>query len=172
MRLSVVDANFVKYFFEQLVQGRTDEFVFGVNSLLERGAIALDEGGKAQQEYENCCRPPAVGLGLKDWIADQLTRGKLVVVKPEQSLTKALNRLGLPKDDHKWICIAVGAGANIIATEDIDLFDPTEKESSAKRKSKIKANRSGCVAKYCKKQHAIHVSTLATLPEVLEELDE
>lgn len=155
---SVIDANCLKYFQEERLSDENNEFSKMIEKAIAKGFIAIDDEGKAQQEYSDCCKPSAVGLNLCDWIADQIVNNTFRMFSMDRSLEKDLKSLGLPKKDLKWPAIAKGAKADIILTEDIDLFEPKAKSYASKKKEKIKS-AGGCVSKYLAKKHEIVVIT-------------
>ena len=123
-----------------------------------KGHIAIDDGGHALQEYNDCCKPSAVGLNLCDWIADQIVNKVIVMFTMDRSIEDDLRKLGLPKKDYKWPAIAKGSEADTILTEDIDLFHPEAKGYNAKAKAKIR-ERGGCVSKFLARNDGISVTT-------------
>ncbi len=156
---SVVDANCLKYYQQERVAGREGEFTVAISKLMAKGALAIDSEGKALQEYYDCCRPSAVGLNLSDWISERLVDGCIKMFDTDNSLTRELLSLGLPRKDIKWPCIAKSSNSDIIVTEDIDLFEPTAKSRRAPEKERIKRARTGCVCRHLERQHSIRVLT-------------
>ncbi|MCA0256083.1 MAG: hypothetical protein LCH47_05735 [Proteobacteria bacterium] len=155
---TVIDANCLKYFQDERVAGTSGVYSAMIGKVQEKGCLAVDDEGHAQQEYNDCCRPSAVGLNLCDWIADQIVERFIVLFPMDKSASVDLKKLGVPKKDQKWPAIAKGAQADFILTEDIDLFDPKAKAFKSAAKAKIKAG-GGPVSKYLAKQHGINVST-------------
>ncbi|WP_285675054.1 hypothetical protein [Paralimibaculum aggregatum] len=154
---SVIDTNVLKYFFDEMLSDKEDKFSIAVRAVMSKGAVAIDDEGQARQEYLDCCKPSSVGLSLDDWVVLQLNNGAFRVFQMDKSARNELRKLGLPNKDHKWVFIAKGSSADLIVSEDIDLFDPKSKKSTEKVKAKIKRNSSGPVAKYLKKKHGITV---------------
>lgn len=155
---TVIDANCLKYFQEERIFDKAGTYTAMIEKVREKGCIAIDDEGHAQQEYNDCCNPSVVGLNLCDWIADQIVEKFFVMVAMDKSASRDLSGLGLPKKDHKWPAIAKGAKANLILTEDIDLFDPKAKSRKSAEKTKIK-DKGGPLSKYLAKRHGIVVST-------------
>jgi len=155
---TVIDANCMKYFQEERVTGTLGVFTEVIDKACAGDGIAIDDEGKAQQEYFDCCRPSPVGLNLTDWITDQIIARKIKMVKMDKAAEPKLKQLGVPRKDLKWPSIAKGAAAESLVTEDIDLFDPKAKNRSSSAKSKIK-ERGGPVSKHLKKKYGICVYT-------------
>lgn len=155
---SVVDANCMKYFQDERVSFVNGPYSAVIFAALNGGIIAIDDEGHARQEYFDCCRPSPVGMNLSDWINDQIIAKKIRVFPMDPSESRTLRKMGVPKKDHKWVAIAIGASASCIVTEDIDLFDPSEKNANAARKVRIKAV-GGCVSNYLKRYRRVLVLT-------------
>lgn len=155
---TVIDANCLKYFQEERVSGLSEKYTDMIAKAQGKGCIAIDDEGRAQQEYNDCCKPSAVGLNLCDWIADQIVNKVIIMFKMDRSAEAELRKLGVPNKDLKWPSIAKGSNADTILTEDIDLFDPKAKSFNAKSKTKIK-EKGGCVSNFLAKRHGISVTT-------------
>lgn len=161
---SVIDANCMKYFQEERVKKGEGRFCDVIDVALNNGIIAIDDKGLAQQEYFDCCRPAPVGLNLCDWISDQIIAQKIKMFAVNRSAEISLIGFGVPRKDHKWVAIALGAGAFAVVTEDIDLFDPKEKYANEARKAKIKAE-GGCVSRHLRRKYKLLVLTGETFLE-------
>ncbi len=155
---TVIDANCLKGFQDERVSGKEDIFTSMINKVYVKGCIAIDSENLAIQEYNDCCKPSSVGINLKDWIADEIINKKIVPFTMNREIFRELIQMGLPKPDCKWPGIAVGAGADTIITQDIDLFDPGSKSANAKTKEKIR-NKGGKLSKHLKKNFKIEVTT-------------
>ncbi|RUV97977.1 MAG: hypothetical protein EOQ55_00980 [Mesorhizobium sp.] len=153
---TVIDANCFKGFQEERVGDLVGCYSTVVNLAIERGCIAIDDEDMALQEYHDCCRPAAVGLNLRDWIADQLVNKVIVMFPMDRKAERELRELGVPKKDRKWPAIALGSSSDIIVTDDIDLFDPRAKKYKSKQKEKIKKS-GGCVSKLLVRKYGIAV---------------
>lgn len=167
---SVVDANCMKFFQQERLEANCAVYTRMIKAAFEKGPVAVDDEGRAIYEYNDCCRPAAVGLNLGDWIADQIVIGAIVYVKMDHSLKKDLSLLGLPAKDLKWPAIAKGAGADLIITEDIDLFDPKKKNASPKQRNRI-FRCGGPVSKFLRDRHRIRVSIAQHFLDACEEDD-
>lgn len=147
------------HFQQERVRSITGQFTAVINKATADDFIAIDDEGKAGQEYFDCCRPSPLGLNLNDWLADQIVSGIVKLKKMDHSQDDTLRRLGLPKKDIKWPSIALGSASSHIVTEDIDLFEPSAKAYDAKSKNKIKTSGNGVVAKHLRKNFNITVCT-------------
>lgn len=145
---TVVDTNCIAYFqAERLTERQDGPFSQLMTLVFLRGHLAVDEGGKAEQEYKDTCRPSAAGLNLMDWFADQILKGKIKFYRESAHLKKQCQQCGLPNRDYKWVGIALSASAGLIVTQDIDLFEPKAKSWPSGTKDKIRAQGGGTVAK-------------------------
>lgn len=171
MKYTTVDANFLKFFYEQSLKDEAGDFVTAFEKILARGNLAIDDKGKAMQEYDDCMKPPAVGAGLKEYVTSLMEAGKVAVVPLNNVCDKPLRLLGVPRKDIKWVAISCSAGADILATEDIDLFEPSEKGCSGERARKIKTGGKGKVCKHCKKKYGIHIVCCEIVESKIDELD-
>lgn len=154
---TVIDTNCIKYFQEERVADENGTYTEMIGLVFENGGMAIDADGRALHEYQECCRPSALGLNLIDWINDNLTSGKISLHEMDHSLKGKLKELGVPDKDLKWPAIAMGAESKLIVTDDIDLYEPRAKKYKHAAKEIIKLN-GGVVSKFLKKKHDIKVS--------------
>lgn len=159
-----------KCFNDLLLDDSSDGALF-LSAVFDRGFLAIDSEGRAMQEYEDTAKPGALREGLTTWIADQALHGRVLAFEIDHSQNKAIRELGLPKKDWKWIGIAIGSGSKIIVTEDIDLFDPTEKGCGAKRREAIMSGSSGKLAHFCKKKLGVLVTICANYDDAVAKVD-
>jgi hypothetical protein len=142
-----------------------------LSQVFARGYIAIDSQGKALHEYSETARPGALRDGLANWIAERVRVGQVLEFDIDNSLNRALNQLGLPKKDLKWVGIALGSGSHIIVSHDIDLFDPSEKGCDAKRRKQVMSGTSGAIASFCKKKLGIIVTTCENYDDAVSAVD-
>lgn len=154
----VVDANVMNLFQSERFKGETGPASESLDLMTLHSFIVLDAGGHCQDEWIACAggKPP---IALEDWIADMFVRQKIQLVPMiSDSMHQELTGHGIPKKDHKWVRLARSSSADVIVTEDIDLFDPTKKNAcTAPAKAKIKSSRKGPVAKFLRKAYKIDV---------------
>ncbi|GAA4772476.1 hypothetical protein [Novosphingobium ginsenosidimutans] len=139
-----VDANAIHQFQEERVNGSPGIGHTCIEAILSNACIALDEEGHCLQEWLQCAGGK-FPFALGDWVADQAVHGKIKYYElSSNSIRKHLNSLGIPTSDHKWIRLAIGSKGFVIVTNDIDFFDPSKKNATAKVKDKIKASGGPC----------------------------
>jgi len=159
MNPHVVDANVMNSFQRERLHEDDTVASEAIAHATTDNYIVLDEGGQCQQEWLDCAGG-SYPLHLQDWLADMMVTQQIRLARLcADSMHKELNNLGIPKKDHKWVRLAIGSSSNIILTDDIDLFDPTKKNSSSSNIANIKAKCAGPVSKYLKKRHGICVAT-------------
>lgn len=169
MTPSVVDANLINLFQSERTQAIEEVAHAALAAILANGFIVLDESQHCESEWLSC----AVGtypLALADWIADKLREEKIQLIEFTcNSMYQELNRLGIPKKDHKWVRLARSANSPLIATDDIDLIHPEMKERcDSKRLKGIKLSGKGPVAKHLRKVYGISVKCPERVPEFFE----
>ena len=129
--------------------------------------IAVDDGGHAMHEYDECCRPKGATIGLRDWLAERFRLGLVREVEMDRRPFRYLAKeYGLPEEDVKWVAIAYSSDSQYILTEDIDLFDPKKKALSGAARLAFMKNGSGAVRKCVRKRHNIEVLCTSTFCEV------
>ncbi|WP_143040440.1 hypothetical protein [Rhodobacter sp. 24-YEA-8] len=147
----------MKHFQDERLNGEEGAYHEMINCAFTKGSVAIDLDKRAEQEYYDCCKPSVAGINLQDWISDQLITGKFIYCIHDDSAKRKLREMGVPAKDLKWPAIAIGSGADLIITNDIDLFDPAAKNYTSKKKDQIKRD-GGPVSKYLRKNHSIEVS--------------
>jgi hypothetical protein len=156
----VVDANCISEFQKERVSGSEGLACQGMSLVLTNGYIAVDENQGHPiilHEWKSCASHSNSELALDAWIADLMQRGKIKLFpfNKDLSLSSALIKFGVPKEDIKYIKLACGIPAHLIITNDIDFHDPTEKKSPEDRKKKIMKSKKGDVCKYIRKGYSI-----------------
>lgn len=156
---TVIDANCLNYFQNERILDTRGPVSVAIDLVFQFGHIAIDDEYQAIQEYVDCAEGPAA-LNLGDWIADQMATQKIIPYQmhKDQNLRKHLRLVGLQRKDHKWIFIAIGAGSELIITNDVDLFQPDGKSKTAGAQEKIKRCRQGSLCKELRKRYGIHLS--------------
>jgi len=162
----VVDACSIAAFQSQRVHGEGGPALEGMEHLLSKGVIVVDEGELILQEWmDTCSYASHCSLSLSDWINDQLASGKIIPVDmgKEQSVRSKLKSLNVPQKDQKYVYVAHCASASAITTEDVDLHDPAFKGNSRAREKLLK-NKSGPVCKYIRKTIGSIVCQIEEVP--------
>jgi hypothetical protein len=156
-------------FQSERTEGTHGQACAALGEITSKSFIALDSEGHCEAEWIQCAggKPP---IALKDWIADMLVAEKIRLYSMSVgSVYNELNKLGVPKKDHKWVRLARSVPSTAIVTEDIDLFDPAKKQNcTANAKVAIKAAKSGPVAKYLRKSYSIDVMCIQHVIEYIE----
>jgi hypothetical protein len=166
----VVDANAIHCFQTERITATPGQAHDGINAICAANCIALDTEKICLQEWIDCAGGK-FPFALSDWIGDQIVTGKIRFFNlAPNTCRKDLTAAGLPTPDHKWVRLAIGAGAKHLVTEDIDFFDPSQKKASASTKAQLKASKSGPCAKHLRKTYGISVMCLAHVPDAVVEL--
>lgn len=163
MRPHALDANAINTFQKERFGGQAGPAHAAIDIIFQSDCVALDDGGLCQQEWERCAGG-AEPLAIKDWVADQMIYGKIRLYRLcPNTIHKELIRLGLPKDDHKWVRLAIGCGGRIIISDDVDFFDPTKKRATAKVKNRIKDAGKGPCSKKLQKNFQVEIKRLCDI---------
>jgi len=152
----VIDTNIMSKFNKEGFFNTPGELCKLIDDILNSYHIALSE--LLYYEWKATCNSQP----FKYWLDNNMLSQKIESVNPsidENIMKKIHNVFGLPRKgkDKELIKIANVTLIKYILTEDIDLFDPKEKLSSAKRKEEIKSKRIGQLNKYLKKELNITV---------------
>ena len=152
----VIDTNIMskfnkEYFFEtpndlsKLIIDVMNKYHLAINKLLEN-------------EWKSTCGSQP----FQYWLTDNIIANKIEFVNSnidKNIMKKIYDKYGLPKNsgDKELIKIANATIIKYILTEDIDLFDPKEKNANHRRKEKIKQQRIGKLNIFLKKKLNITV---------------
>lgn len=127
----------------------------------------LDDGFLIQSEWQK----QADHEWFDAWLSAQLTSGALQYVsqKRDAGVEKQLEKRGFPKaGDIKYIWTALGiaqiSGDCILASEDLDFYDPKKKSGSSKTRASIIRNHRGAVRSYLKKELSLEVLPVISIP--------
>jgi hypothetical protein len=157
MRPHTVDANVMALFQRERITGERTGGVETIETICSNDCIALDNEKLCLQEWVSAAQG-SFPLALTDWISDMIVAGKIKYFGlAPNTCRKSLLKLGLPKDDHKWIRLALGCDGRIIITADIDFFDPSKKKAKAEEKLAIRRNGNGKCSKGLRKEFGIDV---------------
>ena len=125
------------------------------------GKIVLDDEGYIKHQY--CAARRGFGEKLFDIMFEAYSLRGRILISPKsknQALGKALRDLGVPRSEHPYFHAANNVEAQFIVSEDIDFFDPSQKQGTAKAKAKAKTQRKGCVCKFARKSLGCEVICL------------
>lgn len=143
MNAIALDANAILVFQQERLNGMNGDGHAAVQRAIEYGCIALDIDGACLQEWIDTAEGHAP-FALSAWVDDQLAMGNIRLFETKGNLFRALNAIGLPKKDHKWVKLAISCKGRIIVTNDIDFFDPRAKKAPEEKKLKLKEKGGRC----------------------------
>ena len=154
----VVDANC----WCRLVDEQIDD-VPGIGTSLfdaveKSGGFLFDSGSLMRQEYIDVKKPYAEEI-FNNWFTEKQIYGlaRLVEIRSDPAVYKALIAIGMPKDDHVYIKTAIHGKADYLISIDSDFYDPSHKTSCQDTKLKIVKSGKGPVCKFLKKGHGVVV---------------
>lgn len=152
----VVDANVVQGYFLASVIGSESHLTAcpkGFFHALGPSRLAyVDDDGQIKAEWRAVVDPE----WLEAWYADLIRDDKLVPVSTDQRLSrhflKRLHQEGFPRSRDVWyvrvaFSVVSLAGACTLVTEDLDFYDPAEKQCTAARRERILRSSEGWVVK-------------------------
>ncbi len=125
----------------------------------------VDDGGHIEQEWRQVADPD----WFNQWYSQLLIDGSVVLIQPSRcrDLLEHLHRnLGFPRTKDVWY-IKTAAGvvrdfgppAHII-TEDMDFYEPREKQCSAGRRQRFLHESRGSVARHLGRREGIQVKSV------------
>lgn len=167
-----LDANVISSFYAEAV-GHSSKCTAPAADLIQsaKGAgepcLFMDDGGKMQHEYEECCSVEWVRV----LIEDLLIEGVLVAIsaKKVDIIAKQLDKIGMPKSRDRWYIWTAhaaldyfGVSSAQIVSEDLDFFEPTFKQQVAgdMRRKILLNDRS--VMQIALRKHQIYVRAVRT----------
>lgn len=153
----VIDAEIIKGYFEETVLQIETSLTSSVGGIFarlgEQDTAYLDDGGQIEHEWRNLVSPE----WFDAWYAQQLNEGHAVPVPISDSCNLLRRKLeqdcGFPRRSRDFWYIKTAKTVTdkrskaVIATEDLDFFDPTEKESASKTREKILRSSTGPVVR-------------------------
>jgi hypothetical protein len=155
-----VDANVMKKFNQALLSQEDSLYFTLIDQVLKRHGLVIDIAGKVQYEWFSQC-PNAL---FKEWFIQNMKLGLIRMVKPsisEQHKRALVIGLGFPRRGYDIVYVAI---ANVtvrryIVTDDLDFFDPTQKQADHETKERIKRGRKCAVCAYLRRHMSIVVGT-------------
>lgn len=154
-----LDANCFKHYVDELLLEHPDIYTHVVSLVFGASCFHMDDGGLFVQEWKQTtggAYNPFVEDLISNWLADG--RIKLSPFKHDANIKKSLKKLGIPKIDARIVEFCYGAKVSTVVSEDIDLYEPSQKGCSAAKRSKIICGGSGTVSKNLKKNYGIKVT--------------
>jgi hypothetical protein len=94
------------------------------------------------------------------WFSEQLRTGGILQIPVDtcQPLRRKLKQLGFPNSSKDFVYVRTAKkvvddqGACLLATEDIDFYDPSKKKTASKHRDRLLKERGGPVAKQLRKE--------------------
>lgn len=148
---AILDACSIALFMCELNHNSGNTYQNAMQRILNDGNIVLDKGEKCYAEWKNTAEHKNGELSLADWLSDLEQRGKVDYCdyKRISDLEAALKKLGVPREDRKWVHLLFCSDSENLVSDDIDLYDPSLKGQSAA--CSAKQNSRGPVAKMIRK---------------------
>ncbi|MBY4383859.1 hypothetical protein HQO24_04295 [Rhodococcus fascians] len=133
--------------------------------------IVLDEGGKIYNEWEQTCPIE----WLESWFMTLATTHNVVEVKAtaQQQICKAARtEYGLPRSENIWLIktsatVGKRGKETYLLAEDVDLFEPSSKTNSRRRKKILSGESKGDLQKLLAKNY-VSVVSIAMLAARIE----
>lgn len=166
----VVDSCSIAEFQSERVAGEGGMATGGLEAMLQSGWVLLDEGGIIKQEWLNTCSASSTcELSLSDWIDDKIAEGaiRLEIMHKDRKIKKDLRMMGVQNKDANYVFLAHSGHARAIATEDVDLHDPTAKSRPGRRR-RIMEDKTGAVCRYIKKEVGADVCKVREISGIIE----
>ncbi len=167
----VIDANVASSYCNEIIHNKieyTDSAKPLFESLSRNSQVIFDKNGHIEHEWKNQIKDEFWKVIIEDMIYYGIIKYIDIDVKLCRDLIKALNILGFCKSRDIWyIRAAYNESLTCeychLITEDVDFYEPKEKEANNSRKNKIKKGRKGCVIKYLNNNTSIIVHCLYTI---------
>lgn len=161
----IIDAQLVAGYYREVEVGEAPAFSASTVTLLNRLGVVdqgfVDTGGVLEQEYRDVVDPD----WFEAWYAQRLAEGHFeeVDAPPCPDLIRCLVvSCGFPRGskDRHYIALAAAVSGgkrdpSSLITEDLDFYDPTQKQVAHKRRMRILQKQTGCVAKELKRAHVV-----------------
>lgn len=171
MSAIVIDANVFAGYYRYIIGRACDPLTNCPSALFDKLGVEyfgyLDDGFLIQGEWQR----QADYEWFEAWLASQLTSGALQYVSPRRDagVEKQLANRGFPKTgDIKYVWTALGtmqtSDGCILASEDLDFYDPKKKSGSSKTRAAIIRNHRGPVRSYLKKELSLEVLPVVSIP--------
>ena len=162
---NIIDANIVVGYFKETVKGAIHDLTVSPTSLFESLGSSIvcyvDDGGHIEAEWSRPVEPE----WFNAWYSDLLISDSIRTTETDncRDLKKQLKDLGFPTTTKDFLYCRVGVAvskkngkANLI-TEDLDFYEPSEKECGGPRRKQLLCNSRGQVAKHLRRESDIEV---------------
>jgi hypothetical protein len=157
----VIDACSFKLFYDELVANTFGVSRRSLEHILENDVIIVDFLGHIRHEWMTTCCGEQDEF-IRQWIINRIVEDRIQerTLKKDKAVRNSIRELGIPQRDHKYIYLAVFNHAFAIISEDIDFYDPREKNRGEARVARMKHRRDGCVCRYLRQAHKIEIFPL------------
>lgn len=151
----MIDANVIKGIFDEMLLDRhaltASPGSFLEECLAKSCRIVLDSGGHILQEW----RDPVDQDWFENWFTALVSSANVAEIECglHNALLKELrSKCGFPNRENSWLIRAAATAADevgtcVLATEDMDFFEPKFKKSSAQRQAHLEGKKRGTVCK-------------------------
>jgi hypothetical protein len=163
----VIDANIIMGVYQDS-RGKdhdlTDSPTGFIDDLIDNNCrVAVDAGGQIIQEWRDCVDPD----WFEFWYFDFVERShvaKVSVMDCREILKKLYTECGFLCNENAWLVRTAVTEASrnrgcVLATEDVDFFEPSAKANAAHRKRHLEGRVTGRVTKLLKR-HGVEVLAL------------
>lgn len=170
----VIDAQVVCGYFKETVLEIESPLTEKAKLIFERVGVEdrafLDETGHIEHEWRNVVEPE----WFEPWYASLLNEGATQIpTRTCQALRRKLEQLGFPRGSRDiWYVRTAKAVVDrydraVIVTEDMDFYDPTQKQCNAKRRCRILLSGDGQVARYLYRREHVDIKCVASYLELI-----
>jgi len=154
------DANFFAAFMQELTSGTPETAVQAETKAEGMGSIAADSQGLVLQEWKDATGAHAREF-VEEWISDALRELRIVLFDTTgcHICRRDVLGRGMPKKDAKRLSIYKDVGTDIVISDDIDFFEPTEADCGPRRREKLCLGRSGSLCRHIEKSYGVAIYT-------------
>ncbi|MER9632308.1 hypothetical protein [Mesorhizobium sp. M0296] len=161
-----VDANCFKGYIDGVISAAANNCRTAVETILSKTEIALDDKKLFEQEWRDCTGGHG-NIFVGDHIADLMEQGKIVIYEfsRDHQLRKKLSQIGVPGKDVRIVEFCAGAKVDIITSNDIDLYEPSQKGCKSSLHLKFVHQRRGSICRYVEKNLKIVICCCCLVPQ-------
>ncbi|MBY5841471.1 hypothetical protein J3P71_15515 [Rhizobium leguminosarum] len=154
-----LDANCFKKYIDETLHDSTGDYSAVVSYILKEDMLTVDDEGIFVQEWKQTTGG-AYNPFVDDLISSWLAEGRITLseFKRDVKVKRKLQQQGIPSIDARIVEFCAGAGVSTIVSEDIDLYEPTQKQCSPQKRKKYVCNKMGSAVRFIRKQFHIEVT--------------
>ena len=157
-----IDANCFKAAIDAICDEVNCDCLDAIALIIEKnGHIPLDDREFILQEWRDCTKGRLQEF-TEEWIADSAANNLIRFYKSTgvADVRKELTIKGMPRKDAKIISIMVDIAAQYFLSEDIDMYDPRQKDNCPPARRKlIVEQRKGFICKHVGKAYRLEIHT-------------